>query len=257
MSKLNEMPFLEHLSDLRQCLLKTILGIFTASILAYFFSNDVFRILTEPIRDNFSELELIGTGPAEAFVVKLKTALICGIILSCPFTFLQLWNFISPALHQHEKKLTIPFVFVSSIFFFLGIVFCYYTILPFAFKFFQKEYLSIGIEANIKIGEYLSFVTKLLLIFGAVFELPVLSFIFAKLGILTDKWLISKFRYVIVLAFALAAVLTPPDIITQILLASALIVFYGICILVTYCVNKTPSKESSITPNKPIEKNPK
>ena len=254
---MNEMPFLEHLSDLRKCLLKTILGVFVASILAYFISNNIFKILTEPIRDNFFNLELIGTGPAEAFIVKLKTALICGIILSSPFTFLQLWYFISPALHQNEKKLTVPFVFISSIFFFLGIVFCYYTILPFAFKFFQKEYVSIGIEANIKIGEYLSFVTKLLLIFGIVFELPVLSFILAKLGILTDKWLISKFRYVIVIAFVLAAILTPPDIVTQILLASSLVVFYGICILVAYFVNNTAVKKKSIADNKEIDKNPK
>lgn len=253
---MNEMPFLEHLTELRKCILHTIIGITLATLLAYFISELTFSLLTAPIRDNFSQLELIGTGPAEAFIVKLKTSLICGIILSCPYTFLQIWNFISPALHEHEKKLSIPFVIVSSIFFFLGIIFCYYTILPFAFKFFQKEYLSIGIEANIKIGEYLSFVTKLLLIFGAVFELPVMSFIFAKLGILTSSWLISKYRYVVVAAFVLAAILTPPDIITQILLASALILFYGICILVAYCVNKTPSKEKSIKPNKPSEKKP-
>ena len=254
---MNEMPFLEHLTELRKCLIKTILGIFVGSLIAYSISNNTFQLLTEPIRSNFSQLELIGTGPAEAFIVKLKTSLICGIVLSSPITFLQLWYFIAPALHEHEKKLTVPFVIVSTLFFLLGILFCYYSILPFAFKFFQDEYLSIGIEANIKIGEYLTFVTKLLLIFGVVFELPVLSFILAKLGILTHKWLISKYRYVIVGSFVLAALLTPPDIITQILLASSLVLFYGICILVTYFVSKTAVKKNNMNPSKPIDKNPK
>lgn len=233
----SEMPFLEHLSELRTCMIRAFAGITIATILSYYWSDVVFQLLTKPIKENFADIILIGTGPAEAFMVKIKAAFISGFILSSPYSSLQLWNFISPGMHESEKKFAIPFIFSTCLFFILGILFCYYAVFPFAFKFFKDEYLSIGINANIKIGEYLSFITKLLIVFGFVFEIPIISYLLARMGLLTHTWLISKMRYAIVGIFVIAGVLTPPDVISQLLLAAPLIVFYGLCIAITYLVN--------------------
>lgn len=237
MTTKSEMPFLEHLTELRTSLIHTLSGISIATIITYYWSDLVFSILTHPIRENFQDIALIGTGPAEAFMVKIKAAFISGALLSSPYSFLQLWKFISPGLHENEKKFAKPFVFFTTFFFLAGVVFCYYAVFPFTFQFFREEYSSIGVAANIKIGEYLSFVSTLLLVFGVVFELPVLSYILARLGLLTHTWLIAKVRFIIVGIFVAAGVLTPPDVISQLLLAMPLLFFYGLCILVTYWVN--------------------
>src|SRR5690606_22064942 len=111
--------------------------------------------LTEPLRVSFKGASIIGTSPAEAFIVKLKTSLAFGILLSSPILFAQCWLFISPALHFHEKKLAVPFVFFGTVFFLVGVAFCFYLIFPYALQFFNDQFVSVGIEPTIKIGEYL------------------------------------------------------------------------------------------------------
>lgn len=239
MTTKSEMPFLEHLTELRVCLIHTFAGITVATIISYFWSDLIFSLLTKPIRDNFQEIALIGTGPAEAFMVKIKAAFISGFVFSSPYTSLQIWKFIAPGLHESEKKFALPFIVSTCLFFILGISFCYFAVFPFAFQFFRDEYASINVAANIKIGEYLSFITKLLIVFGLVFEVPVLSYLLARMGVLTHTWLIAKIRYAIVAIFIIAGVLTPPDVISQLLLALPLIVFYAMCIGITYWVSKT------------------
>jgi sec-independent protein translocase protein TatC len=189
------------------------------------------------------EAELVGLGPAEAFIVKLKVALVSGIVLASPVIFFQVWTFISPGLHENEQKLALPFVAISTFSFLTGILFCFFVILPFAFSFFLGEFQSINVEPTIRIGEYLGFVLKLLLVFGSVFNLPVVSWFLAKLGILTPEWLVKNGRYAILGIFIVAAILTPPDIATQLLLAGPLIVLYGICIQVTKIANKPSSRD--------------
>ena len=228
----SEQSFLEHLSEFRTCLIRSILGAGICSLLCFFFSSSLFKLLTSPLIAAMPEAELVGLGPAEAFIVKLKVALVAGVILSSPFGFYQLWKFVSPGLHDTEQKFAIPFVAASTVSFLTGILFCFIVILPVAFSFFLGEFQSINVEPTIRIGEYLGFVLKLLLVFGLVFELPVISWFLARFGLITPEWLIKNGRYAILVIFVVAAILTPPDIATQLLLAGPLIVLYGICIQV-------------------------
>jgi sec-independent protein translocase protein TatC len=238
----HNMTFLGHLSELRTCLIHASAAIFLTSVCSFYWASQIFSFISTPIRDNFKGVDLIGTGPAEAFIVKLKVAFVAGIIISSPYSFLKLWHFISPGLYDKEKRLAIPFVLASTFFFLLGVSFCYFLILPFAFNFFQTEFSSIGIKPTIKIGEYLSFTVKLLFVFGLAFEMPVLSFLLSKLGLLSSKWLISKARYAVIVVFILAAILTPPDVVTQVLLALPLMLLYGLCILIAFWGEKKESQ---------------
>jgi sec-independent protein translocase protein TatC len=248
------MPFLEHLGELRKCLLHTLLAIFVTSIICYTWSNYLFQLLSQPIRENFQGVDLIGTGPAEAFIVKLKVALVAGVIISSPFSFLKLWHFISPGLYDEEKSLALPFVAASTTFFLIGVSFCYFLILPFAFRFFQTEFQSISIAPQIKIGEYLSFTIKLLFVFGLAFEMPVLTFILAKLKLISSQWLIDKARYAIICIFVAAAILTPPDVITQVLLALPLTILYATCIgIARLQENKSAKKAAEVSAVNPTE----
>lgn len=240
----SEMSFLDHLEDLRGALLRSIVAVLIASIFCFMFAGDLFLLLTSPLMEAFDGKKLIGTGPAEAFIVKLKVSLLAGVVLASPYSFYQAWNFISPGLLEGEKNFAVPFVLASSFFFFSGIIFCYFVIFPFAFNFFYSEFSSISIEPTIKIGEYLTFAIKLILVFGVVFELPVMTFLLARLGILTHQWLINQGRYSILIIFVVAALLTPPDLATQILLALPLMLIYGICIGVAWFVEEKIIKKT-------------
>lgn len=230
----DRMTFLEHLGELRKRLTHTAMGVVAASIITLYWSTYFFEFLTRPIRENFGELEMIGTGPAEAFIIKLKTGIAAGLLLSAPYTFLQVWKFVAPGLYPQEKRIAIPFVLISTLLFFLGISFCYYIMLPYAFQYFSGEYLSLGISANIKVDEYMTFVIRLILVFGLVFELPVLCFFLTRLSLINHHWLIKNGRYSVLVIFIIAAILTPPDIISQLFLALPLMIIYLICIAITY-----------------------
>lgn len=240
MSELNlkQMPFLAHLAELRSRLAKVLIAVAITTVFSLFFISDIFNFLTSPLKESFSKASLIGTGPADAFIVKLKLGLAAGLILSLPICFGQVWEFIKPGLHANEKKLALPFVFLATVFFISGAAFCFYIVLPYAFIYFADEFLDLGVQAAIKIDEYFLFVVKLMLVFGIVFELPILSFFFARLGLLSHKWLIDKARYIIVGIFIVAGILTPPDALTQIMLAIPLCIIYAICIGVSYFFGK-------------------
>ena len=242
------MPFTEHLAELRNRIAISLVAVTVTSIACFFFSKALFEVLTLPLHNSHAQLQadagttvhqlkLIGTGPAEAFVTKLKVSLGAGVRLASPFLFFQLWYFIAPGLNKNERKFAVPFVVLSTLFFLIGVGFCFFGVLPFAFRFFIDEYASIQVAPDIRIGEYLSFTVRILLIFGAVFELPILSYFLARVGILTPKWLVTKGRYCIVGIFVVAALLTPPDVVTQCLLAGPLIVLYVLCIGVAKFAN--------------------
>lgn len=231
---LNEMSFLEHLKDLRKCLVRICIGLFVSASIALYWSKNIFDILTFPIKNTFHNFEIIGTGPAEAFIIKLEVSIIAGMLVSSPNIFLQLWLFIAPGLYPKEKKIVIPFVFFSTLLFLGGSYFCYSVMFPYAFQYFYEEYVSIGLTPNIKIDEYLGFVVRLIIVFGIVFELPIICFFLAKVRLLSHKWLMTNFRYIVVGIFIVAGVLTPPDVVSQMLLAAPLIVIYLVCILITY-----------------------
>jgi len=238
-SSARSMPFLDHLIELRSCLIKAMCGIALGSVICLAFADALFAFLTTPFLDNFAKGALIGTGPTDAFVAKLKVSLFAALILTSPYSFLQLWIFVSPGLHQKERKLVVPFVIASTLFFLLGVCFCYGVALPFAFQFFEGQYMDLAISPQIRIGEYFEFILKTMLVFGLVFEMPVISFFLAHFGLLTAKWLISNLRISIVVIFFVAALLTPPDVVSQLLLAFPLLFLYALCILVCYWAEPT------------------
>jgi sec-independent protein translocase protein TatC len=173
---------------------------------------------------------LIFTSPVEAVLLSFKIALGAGFVIAAPIVFYQIWKFIAPGLYLKEKKIVMPTVFASTVAFLSGILFCYF-LLPFLFK-VLTSYAGQRLDPFFKIDEYFSFLLKLSIAFGLVFELPVVSFVLARTGVLKSDFLIRHARIAIVIIFIIAAILTPPDIFSQMALAVPLLVLYGISILV-------------------------
>ncbi len=228
------MSLIGHLEELRSRLVKALLAIAVGFVPSYVFADRLFTVLREPLLRACPDCTLIGTGPTEAFFTKIKVAFIAALFLASPGVFYQLWRFVAPGLYAHEKRYVWPFVGFCSFFFVLGGGFCYAVVLPIAYAFFIGQFELIAVEATLRISEYLSFTSRSLLAFGITFQLPVLSFFFSRLGLLTHRTLIGAFRYAVLLIFVLAAILTPPDAVSQILLAGPLILLYGVSIGVAY-----------------------
>lgn len=226
----DEMNILEHIGELRTRLIYSLLIAVGSSFIAYAFSNDLVKLLLIPYQIAFPGKVLIGTGPAEALMLRINVSIIGGLIIGAPLIFFQVWMFILPGLNPNEKKWALPFVLTTSSLFFAGISFCYYIIIPYTYTFFAGEYASLNLEPTIRIGEHISFVIRSVIIFGVVFELPVLTFLLTKLGVLSSKILIDGMRYALVLIIIAAAVLTPPDVVSQLLLAGPLVIIYMVCI---------------------------
>lgn len=239
-----EMSLFEHLAELRKRLLISIALVVVAALIVYGYTPELFEIIATPFRESFKNAPLIGTGPGEAFSLKLKLAIFGGIILSAPLLFQQFWLFVSPGLLEQERKLFLPFVLVSTLLFLSGVYFCYKAFLPIVYAFFASEYGSISIEPTIRVSEFISFVTLTVIAFGSMFEMPVLAFFLAKLGVLTSKAMLAGFRYAVVIIFVIAAVLTPPDVISQTLMAIPLLLLYGLSILVVRVVESGDKKRT-------------
>lgn len=233
------MPFTAHLEELRSCLIKTSLAVMVAFLGCFAFAENILSILTTPLlRIQTPGLTLIGTAVQEAFFTKIKVAFVASVLLSLPVILWQAWKFIAPGLYQHEKSYARGFVLFGTLFSFLGAWFCYEVIFRVGFSFFLERYQAIDVRPAIRIGEYLSFASKLLLAFGITFELPVVAYFLTRIGLIDHRFLIRQFRYTILLIFILAAILTPPDIVSQLLLALPLIILYGISIGVAYFVRR-------------------
>lgn len=223
------MPFLDHLEELRHRLLKSIISIVFFSIIAYFFAKQVMKILLRPYP---IDQKLIFLAPTEGFITYIKISIFVGIIVSLPVIFYQLWKFIAPGLYKKERRYIPIIVFFSTLFFLTGALFCYFIIIPYGLN-FLLGFSADQLEPNIQIKEYLKFVTLLIFVFGIIFELPLLSFFLTKMEILTPEFMRTKRRYGIVTIFILAAILTPPDVVTQLFLAGPLIILYEISIWVS------------------------
>ena len=229
------MGFLEHLEELRGRIIKSLVSIILFSIGAYFFSERLIDFISKPIP------ELYFMSPTEAFAIRIKLSLIAGMIASVPVIFYHLWQFVVPGLFEREIKLVVPVVLASTIFFLIGATFCFLLVLPLSIKFL----LGFGTEKlkpMIKIGDYVSFVSYLILAFGAVFELPVIAFFLGKLGIITPQTLIKGRRYAIVGMLILSALITPPDLFSQLMLAGPLYFLYEVSIVVVRIVQKKKSE---------------
>ena len=237
------MPLTAHLEELRRRLILALLAITVAFIGTYGFADALFAFLTRPlVALHDDSVQLIGTGVTEAFFTKLKVAAIAALFLASPVIFYQLWMFIAPGLYDTEKRYARPFVFFATIFFILGAVFCYVVVFPVGYRFFLAEYATIGVSPSIRISEYLSFTARMLLAFGMTFEMPVVTFFLARLGMVTHQMMLRYFRYAVLVIVIVAAMLTPgPDVASQMLMAGPLLVLYILSIGVAYVFARTPA----------------
>ncbi|HIC86277.1 MAG TPA: twin-arginine translocase subunit TatC [Desulfobacterales bacterium] len=226
-------PFLSHLEELRKRLIYCAIAVAVGFAVAYVFKERLFQILVTPLKEVMPEGEqLIFTNLPEMFLTYLKVALIAGLLGAAPVIFYQLWMFVAPGLYQHEKRLMIPFVLFSTLLFVGGALFGYFVVFPFGFKFFMG-FSNEFVRALPSVKQYFSFSMKLLFAFGIIFELPVVAFFLAKVGLISPEFLRKQRKYAILLTFVIAAILTPPDVVTQMMMAGPLIVLYEISILVS------------------------
>ncbi len=228
------MTLLEHIEELRIRLLWIVSGIIVGVIAAMSRSEQIIDIAIAPLKKALPHgSKIIFTGVTEAFWVRLEAALVAGIIITIPFTFYQIWLFIKPGLEKKEKKFAIPFVFFFTLFFISGVVFAYKIVLPIGFSFLLR-YGGKELSAMPSIKQYMSLFLRMLTAFGLIFELPIVSFILSRMGIINAKDLIKKSDYALLIIFIVAAILTPPDVFTQFLMAGPLILLYVISILIAY-----------------------
>ena len=227
-----EMPLIEHLDEIRKRLIRALLAVFVFSVVGFYFAEHIFKFLSAPLIEILPEYQdkMIYTSLPEVFFVYIKVGIFAGIICSAPILFYQLWKFVSPALYPDERSGVVAFVLVSTLFFLAGASFCYYQIFPWGFQFFIG-FTSDSITPMITLKEYLKFTTRLILVFGLVFEMPILSAFLARIGLVTPKLLRKNRHYAIILIFMLAAFLTPPDVVTQLMLATPMMVLYEISIV--------------------------
>ena len=236
-----------HIAELRKRLAYSLISLIVAFFVAFYFYEPILEWMMLPLKDVLpDDSHMIATGVPEVFFTAVKVSFFSGLLLSLPFIFYQFWLFVAPGLYEHEKKYVWPFVFFASGMFFLGVAFAYYIVIPYGFAFlinFAEQVVTVAP----KINEYVGFFTKIMVGFGIAFELPVVTLFLALLGLVDDHTLKGFFKYAIILIFILAALLTPPDVVTQLLMAVPLIILYGVSILIAKAIN----------PYKPIEEETK
>ena len=199
--------------------------------------------LSEKLKNN-SKGKITTHQVAGALFVTLKVSFFAGLLGALPFILYQIWLFVAPGLYSNEKKMIIPFVVGGSVMFFIGVMFAYYVVTPFGFQ-FLITFGSFLYTPLINIEDYVGFFAKIMMGFGLAFELPVMAYFLALLGLVTDRTLIDFFKYAVLLIFVLAALLTPPDVLTQLLMAAPMILLYGASILIVRAVNPAPKEEES------------
>lgn len=228
----DKLPFTEHLSELRDRLIRCFIAVGVGFVISYFFKEKLFDILNAPLVKVMGvETKMIFTGLPEAFFTYMKLAFISGIVLATPVLFYEFWMFISPGLYRTEKKFLIPAILLSMIFFIIGSSFGYFIVFPYGFK-FLLGFASANIMAMPSMKEYLAFSSKMLVAFGFVFELPLVLTLMARMGLVTVEFLKKNRKYAILIIFIVAALVTPgPDVISQLMMALPLMVLYEMSIL--------------------------
>jgi len=240
----DKQPFLGHLEELRKRLVICAIAIGIGFGISYVFAKQLFSYLVLPLTKVLpDDSRLIFTNLPEMFIAYIKVALVAGIILAIPIIFYQLWMFLAPALFKKEKKYIIPFVLFSSILFAVGALFGYLVVFPYGFKFFVS-FATEDIQALPSVKQYFSFAIRLLLAFGLVFEMPVVVLFLTKIGLITPDSM-KKFRkFAILSSFILSAILTPPDVATQLMMALPIIILYEISIVLSKTMYRKKEKKS-------------
>ena len=249
----NENNFISHLVELRKSLIHSLIFLFIFFLVCYYFSDFIYGFLVDPyaqaVKNDDIERRLIFTALQETFLTYLKVSFFAAFFITSPYVLIQIWKFIAPGLYEHEKKSIMPYLVLTPILFFLGGMLVYYLVMPLAIKFFLS-FESTGIATNLpiqleaKVNEYLSLVMKLIFAFGLSFQLPVVLSLLARIGLIDSKFLKERRKYVVVLIFTVAAVLTPPDPITQIGLAIPLLILYELSIFSVKIIEKKIDKNA-------------
>ncbi len=214
-----EQPLLSHLMELRSRLLRSVLCVLLVFIALFYFANDLYAWIAQPLMAKLPQgAAMIATEVASPFLTPFKLTLVLSIFISVPYLFYQLWAFVAPGLYRHEKALVVPLLVSSTVLFYLGVIFAYYVVFPLMFAFFTAA-APAGVTVMTDISSYLDFVLKLFMAFGLAFEVPIATVLLIKTGLASRRSLQEKRPYVIVGAFVLGMLLTPPDVISQVLLA--------------------------------------
>lgn len=247
-----ELPLTGHLAELRKRLARALIAVAVAFVACYPQSQLLFQILEAPLKQsaeaNNLKFQIVGTGISEAFFTRLGVSLVASLFLALPVVLYQVWRFVVPGLESNEARYAKWFVVFGTLFFLAGASFCYFFVFPVGFPFFLQEYADIGIDAVLRISEYLSFTSRMMLAFGVTFELPVVIFFVARAGLVTWRQLVAFTRYAILVIFIVAAVLTPtPDAASQFLMAAPLLVLYGLSIGVAWAFGreKAPAEDAA------------
>lgn len=248
-----KMPLLEHLVELRSRLVKSFIAIILLFFVCYAFSENIYGFLVQPLADVMAEegrqRRLIYTALHEAFFTYIKVSFFAALFLSFPVIAGQFWKFVAPGLYAKEKRALLPYLILTPILFFAGGAIVYYFIFPLAWKFFlsfESAGLAGGlpIQLEAKVNEYLSLVMRLIFAFGISFQLPILLTLLARVGFTNSQGLASKRKYAIVIAFVAAAILTPPDVISQVGLALPIIALYEISIIAVRFIERKKDRET-------------
>ena len=249
----NDGGFISHLAELRKRLIQSFVFLIIFFIGCYFFAEHLYGFLVEPyakaVKNDGTERRLIFTALQETFLTYLKVSFFAAFFVTCAFILMQIWKFIAPGLYKHEKIAIVPYLILTPILFFLGGMLVYYLIMPLAIKFFlsfESSGLTTGlpIQLEAKVNEYLSLVMKLIFAFGISFQLPVVLSLLARVGLVDSKFLKERRKYVVVIIFTVAALLTPPDPITQIGLAIPLLILYELSIISVNIIEKKNRKNA-------------
>ena len=245
--------FTSHFVELRSRLLNSLIFILIAFITSYFFAEQIYNFLVEPyaeaVKDDKNSRRLIFTALHETFITYIKVAFFSAIFFGSPVLLIQIYKFIAPGLYKNEKQAILPYLISTPILFLLGALLVYYLVMPLAIKFFLSfETLgtssSLPIQLEAKVNEYLSLIMRLIFAFGISFQLPILLNLLARVGVVNSDYLKKRRRYVIVIIFAIAAILTPPDPITQVGLAIPLLLLYELSIFTVTLIEKKIKKKT-------------
>ena len=245
--KIKQSSFVDHLTELRSRLVKSIIYLFIVFVICYFFSENIYSFLVAPyaeaVKDDEINRRMIFTALHETFITYLKVAFFAAMFITSPIILTQIWKFVAPGLYKNEKKALLPYLIATPVLFLLGGMLVYYLIMPLAIKFFlsfeTSAHLSnLPIQLEAKVNEYLSLIMRLIFAFGISFQLPVLLSLLARVGFINSQYLKKRRKYVIIIIFTVAAVLTPPDPITQIGLGIPLLILYELSILSVRLIEK-------------------
>jgi sec-independent protein translocase protein TatC len=260
---MDKAPLTAHLGELRNRILISLIAVVITFCVCFYYSEYIFRVLTMPLHyaiqvslenpyisfvpGKFADHKLNVLRPAEALWTHIKIAFIGAFIVSSPIIFLEIWKFIAPGLLHKEKKYALPFVLTTTLLFLIGALFCFIIVLPFAMNFLQN-YKMENLQFNWTIGYYIDFCLKFILAFGAIFELPVISVFATKMGIVTPEFLAKNRKYAVLIAFVVAALLTPtPDAFNQTLMAVPIIILYEAGIWASKILGKKKKTEEAKT----------